>query len=42
MDWTTELSDQLNWHWANQLRPLLEGLSDIEYFWEPVEGCWSA
>jgi len=41
MDWTTELGDQLNWHWANQLRPRLEGLSDAEYFWEPVEGCWS-
>src|SRR5262245_51608746 len=41
MNWTAELSDQLNWHWANQLRPRLDGLSDTEYFWEPVEGCWS-
>ncbi|MBV8716906.1 MAG: DinB family protein [Chloroflexi bacterium] len=41
MDWTTKISDQLNWHWANQLRPRLDGLSDIEYFWEPVEACWS-
>lgn len=41
MDWTTQLGDQLNWHWANQLRPRLDGLSDAEYFWEPAEGCWS-
>jgi hypothetical protein len=41
MDWTTQLGDQLNWHWDNQLRRRLEGLSDAEYFWEPVDGCWS-
>jgi hypothetical protein len=35
------LSDQLRWHWDNHLRPHLEGLSDDEYFWEPVPGCWS-
>ena len=23
-------------------RRRLEGLSDLEYLWEPVEGCWSA
>lgn len=41
MDWTAELSDQLNWHWANQLRPRLDALSDSEYFWEPVPNCWT-
>jgi hypothetical protein len=41
LDWNTELADQLDWHWANQLRPRLDGMSDDEYFWEPVPGCWS-
>ena len=41
LDWPAELDSQLSWHWQNQLRPRLEGLSDTEYFWEPVEGCWS-
>ncbi|MFG2192237.1 DinB family protein [Streptomyces sp. NPDC048639] len=40
-DWNNELVDQLEWHWRNQLRPRLEGLSDDEYFWEPVPGCWN-
>ena len=40
IDWTSQLSDQLTWHWDNQLRPRLEGLTDEEYFWEPVPG-WS-
>lgn len=35
------LLDQLEWHWENQLRPRLAGLTDDEYFWEPVPGCWS-
>ena len=35
------LLDQLTWHWDHQLRPGLEGLTDEEYFWEPVRGCWS-
>lgn len=36
-----ELADQLRWHWENQARPRLEGLTDEEYFWEPVPDCWS-
>ncbi|MGW3241978.1 DinB family protein [Streptomyces sp. NPDC001070] len=40
-DWNAQLTDQLDWHWRNQLRPRLEGLTDDEYFWEPVPGCWS-
>ena len=36
-----ELAEQLSWHWENQARPRLEGLTDAEYFWEPVPGCWS-
>lgn len=35
------LTDQLRWHWENQARPRLEGLTDDEYFWEPVPDCWN-
>lgn len=41
IDWAAELADQLDVHWDNQLRPRLEGLTDDEYRWEPVAGCWS-
>jgi hypothetical protein len=41
LDWRTQLVEQLHWHWTNQLRPRLDGLTDDEYFWEPVPGCWS-
>ncbi|CPY76092.1 Uncharacterised protein [Mycobacteroides abscessus] len=36
-----EVVDQIDWHWTSQLRPRFEGLTDDEYFWEPVRGCWS-
>jgi hypothetical protein len=39
--WTQELLAQHVWHWDAQLRPRLTGLTDDEYFWEPVDGCWS-
>ena len=35
------LTDQLEFQWTTALRPRLEGLSDDEYFWEPVPGCWT-
>jgi hypothetical protein len=38
---TTLLTDQLYRHWTNQLRPRLDGLTDDEYFWEPVPDCWT-
>lgn len=41
IDWNRELADQLDWHWQNQARPRLSGLTDAEYLWEPVDGCWS-
>lgn len=41
MTWNTMLRDQIAWHWDNQLRPRLDGLTDDEYFWEPAPGCWS-
>jgi hypothetical protein len=41
VDWSAVLVGQLEFYWDVHLRPRLEGLSDEEYFWEPVEGCWS-
>ncbi|MCV2489753.1 DinB family protein [Geodermatophilus sp. YIM 151500] len=41
LDWTGQLAEQLDWHWRNQLRPRLDGLTDDEYLWEPVGGAWS-
>lgn len=41
VDWNTGLVDQLDQHWLAQLRPRLDGLTDDEYFWEPVAGCWN-
>ena len=38
---TIQQADQLDWHWRNQLRPRLDGLTDDEYFWEPVPNCWT-
>ena len=35
------LIDQIDLHWRSMLRPRLEGLTDEEYLWEPVAGCWS-
>ncbi|MEV4104344.1 DinB family protein [Nonomuraea sp. NPDC049649] len=35
------LADQLDRHWRKNLRPRLDGLTDEEYFWEPVRDCWS-
>jgi hypothetical protein len=41
IDWNEELVRQLEWHWQHQLRPRLDGLTDDEYFWEPVPGMWN-
>src|SRR6185436_2248593 len=38
---TASLVDQLEWHWRASLRPRLDGLTDDEYLWEPVPGCWT-
>ncbi|EHI11740.1 DinB family protein [Mycolicibacterium thermoresistibile] len=40
-DWSAHLADQLDWHWTRQLRPRLDGLTDAEYFWQPVPDCWT-
>lgn len=39
--WNDLLRDQIEWHWDHQLRGRLSGLTDEEYFWEPVPDCWS-
>ena len=41
VDWSFQLAEQLDWHWREQLRPRLEGLTDAEYRWEPVPGAWN-
>lgn len=39
--WRDTLLEQLDWHWSNQLRPRLDGLTDAEYLWEPTPGAWN-
>jgi DinB superfamily len=41
IDWNAELLDQIEWHWDNQLRPRLNGLTDDEYLWQPTPNCWT-
>jgi hypothetical protein len=41
VDWGRLLVEQLEFYWDVHLRPRLDGLTDEEYFWEPVDGCWS-
>jgi hypothetical protein len=38
---TDQLVFQLDFHWQNSLRPRLNGLTDDEYFFEPVPDCWT-
>ncbi|OMC38928.1 serine/arginine repetitive matrix protein 1 [Mycobacterium sp. GA-1841] len=39
--WTNLLAEQLDFHWTHQLRGRLDGLTDEEYFWQPVPDCWT-
>ncbi len=41
INWNKQLIEQIDYHWRTQLRIRLDGLTDEEYFWEPVEGCWN-
>ena len=41
VDWKKELIDQLDFAWEYHFLHRMKGLTDDEYFWEPVEGCWS-
>jgi len=34
------ITGQLDIHWQGLLWPKLAGLTDEEYNWEPVDGCW--
>ncbi|GAA3594365.1 DinB family protein [Kineosporia mesophila] len=40
-DWNHLLREQWEFHWNQQLRPRLEGLTDDEYFWSPVPDAWN-
>lgn len=40
-DVVKELVEQLEWHWEQQARPRLDGLTDEEYLWEPAPESWS-
>jgi hypothetical protein len=40
-DWKAQAVDQLEYHWSAQIRKRWDGLTDEEYLWEPVAGCWS-
>ncbi|MGW1027639.1 DinB family protein [Streptomyces sp. NPDC002577] len=39
--WADQLVDQLEFYWNFHFLPRLADLSDEEYFWEPVDGCWT-
>ena len=41
IDWTHQLAEQLDRRWRQQLRPRYDGLTDTEYFWEPVASTWN-
>lgn len=41
INWNEELLSQLTWHWDNQLRQRLTGLTDDEYFWAPAPDYWT-
>ncbi|WP_273487699.1 ankyrin repeat domain-containing protein [Ancrocorticia populi] len=39
--WRDLILDQLDFYWNVHLWPRLEGLTDVEYLWEPAPGAWS-
>lgn len=41
MHWGALLAEQLDVYWHASLWPRVQGLTDDEYRWEPVPGCWS-
>jgi hypothetical protein len=41
IDWAHQLAEQLDRQWRGRFRPRCEGLTDTEYFWEPVANTWS-
>ncbi|WP_433295678.1 DinB family protein [Actinoplanes sp. CA-030573] len=40
-DWNETLLEQWEWHWDQQIRARLDGLTDDEYFWSPVPDAWT-
>ncbi|MBU2664954.1 DinB family protein [Actinoplanes bogorensis] len=40
-DWNRTLREQWEWHWDNQLRERLAGMTDDEYLWEPAPDTWN-
>ena len=41
VDYGRLVVEQLEFYWNVHLRPRLAGLTDDEFFWEPVPGSWS-
>lgn len=41
LEWNKLIVEQLEFYWDVHLRPRLDGLTDEEYFWEPVAGAWN-
>jgi hypothetical protein len=41
IDWTRQLLGQFDLQWNLAHGPSLQTLTDEEYLWEPVPGCWS-
>ncbi len=41
VDYPALIQDQLRFYWDVYFRPRLDGLTDDEYLWEPVEGMWT-
>ena len=39
--WAPLIVDQLDFYMQVHLLPRVEGMTDAEFFWEPVEGCWT-
>lgn len=39
--WRDELLAQLDFYWEQSLWPRLAGLTDDEFFWQPVPNCWT-
>lgn len=40
-DWNRTLREQWEFHWDNQIRARLQGLTDDEYLWSPAPDAWN-
>ncbi|MEU3307232.1 DinB family protein [Nocardiopsis sp. NPDC055551] len=41
VNWNGEILAQMQFYWDFSLWPRLEGLTDEEFYWEPVPDCWT-